>query len=909
MSTNPNPLDILSRPYTPPPAEEPQFAEVTVGPGGVSMTQRKIQDTFVPPPPPGLNQPSQEGALLTTTANPELPLPMYDTLLKKASPDSITLGQMIVGMATRQFLPTQTITSDEITASSGSTISGSEDLDLIRELATEEPELTQHVEVPTTEATPPSPEPSNTTSPADVVFDKWIADLSTNLHNEVPALSPATKELLDAVTSTDEKVIYSNLLSLSKLSGPEEEVKVCEAKLQTLSEIIAKANKEGTYQPMQSVNQIGVLIWIRDALKATYDPEHPVLLDSAINNLATGITQANIDAVTREPLTNAEFYALSQGTQNQVEEELVSILASSDTFNYSTKQFGTEKVTTLLRALSAKIIASRQKTGDTRLQSIDKDNLLAALQELVQGITPAPSAQLLSIVIPTLVDAISDINAKQMKQWVYSSKPEKVNQALTTLTGLDSPKVEPQTFKIVHNYLQVLTAALVLLAQIRCYISQLDGMMANDATQAKLKNAADELRLSTQLLEVKLSDAQKQYEVNQAKIFTAKVLKVLMPLIAVIVALISVAITVFSGGAATPAGMFLMVAVIAASAITIVIDFADFLSAAISGKSIYEHIFEALHVEDETTKAWIQSIITIFTALITLVCSITTIATALLKAATTAADKALAEGIKVIKKALEEAIKKITPKLFTQAVMVTITSISSLVSAPIIPQAIKNALKAAGLKEDQAAIWSMVLTLLISLILMIPAALLAGKAPSGIASKIKAPPVVSLVPTATKPLNPFRAAAQKVCNFFNQYFAGTTSAPTSVGQTLAIFEEQLQHVPYEASRFIRQLIQFVLEPLQMIFQGTGALVKAISNFQIAELEKETAKKAYLSAMIEAFAQEMNQVYSLGPESLLKIINELEQASQKEFTTLVRLIDTIITGAMDFTTKLHSKGAG
>lgn len=947
-SKSANPLDITSQPALINPFENPKDADVIMGAGGAVLTQKKTLDQIIGPSQEGVSYSYSAGTTDSGTAltyNPELLKPDQQFLSgSQVKPQNVRLGQFLVGMATAQFFtsilgpkPKTSRSGEELSfVKDGAALSLEEEQEVLGEdslpllLGTQEkPETTAHEE--------------GSPSPETAAFDAWTKSLSSHVFTSPPPLPQATQRIYTNLESKNSSTVDQQLCELSKidtLKCTPKEKQYITSQLTKLSHLIATANEQGGITCMKMGNDFLVMIGIKALLKPIEGQPAPKIYEQALLNLSSGIAKANIEAMTKQPETTEAFFNLFEGPVTKAQAQIESMLQEAGLLDNLPKDITHDDVRTFARALSSKFV-SKQKNTD--LQSVDKNTLSLALQALIQEITPSPTPTLLSVALPILVTKLSTVNTKQMQVWIYSSDQKKVQQGLEELSGVTRSSLTPTERKAVHSYIQVLTEALAMLAQIRAYIAQLDGMMVNEMSKAKMNNVAEQMNLSTTLLYSKLDELAKSCDANIKAINTANTMRILMPIITLVVSIASLLMMIASLGTATGPALALLVVAITSTAVTIVIEVADLVAESITKKGVWQLIFDATGITDETTRNWIQSAVLIGLGLVGLIAGIG------------AAAIAIKAALKVAEMSKNAILKALWNVLSSSSGLLSIsTIITPMLSAPIFPMLIKKALIAGGLREEEAQTWSMIIMLVVSLLPMIigvaPGLKAVMRSSAGnlkkVGDSIKSGLEEAMVDIRTtlktltkssiktsfndalqkmkggmKSLS--KAAAEEVVATLIETGQATKQAATSkpLPQLIeestksimakvddAMKEYQLQMTDTEkCTRAIRQFLQLTTG-MTTVTQAIASIIQGVSNIQISNMKKEIAKITIATATIEGMMEELGRTRELGIEAFLKILAEAEQTYQKEWEKLCNQIDDVITGAMKLTTKLHSRGA-
>jgi hypothetical protein len=562
-----------------------------------------------------------------------------------------------------------------------------------------------------------------------MAFQQWLDGITKDLASPLQQLTTEQRQLLETMQSSDPKILYTCLLSLAKLDTltlTDKEKTALESHLTNVSEQIAKANEEGGFPFMES----GMPGIVKQSLTLLFkDGVTPSsALDTVLTNISNSIADVNMAKTTAEQPSIPAFDDIFGGDKQKIEAQLRTLLTKAGIFKAIPAGLTQEQLDSILRSLS-ETIATKSHKQLLSLQSIDSETLSEEISKILVslGLPTELLAIMQTAVIPALAEELSGINTLQMHKQLYSSDPSKVQQALEELSGIHKDKtLDAPTKSFCMNYLTALTAALVFMAQIRGLISKLEGMLTDALSKAKLANTAAQLALSAKLLDSKLTEAIKTLETQNTSIDTSRIMKVLMPLLAVFIALIALVMIIGSLGTATGPALCMLIGALVMAAVTLAYAVADMISSFSSGKSLFEHLFEALKIDDPTTRMIIQTLVNVFIAVIITVCTfgagVALIAVQTLKAAADIAAKTTMEVIKNVLKAVVEGVKKALIALLKDAggKMLLGGLVASSFSGGLLTDALYKALKKIPGLSDLAA---QIIAAVISLIVMLTAML------------------------------------------------------------------------------------------------------------------------------------------------------------------------------------------
>lgn len=698
--------------------------QVTQGAGGITVTQPR--DSLLPPAP---SQEGVGGSSHPVDVRTSDPIIVPGTTVQGTRQADLQLGAALVALVTSTFVPPT------------SSPHAGEDLEFIRDLET----LTEEGEpVLSTEMEPGAvlfkqlqeghgaevPE-----GPA-ATFDRWLEELQASIFQPLPQLTDEQKELLTHMQSTDKAVILTTLLSLANLdavSMTDTERTDIEEKLSTLSELIANANEEGGF-PFMNIGipffiQKGLRILLETPYTPPEDPEAPPLsaYDQVLENISTALADGKMAELTSEETPDPAFTALFSGDDHQVEQQMLDLLQQAHLLETPPEGITKEEIQSIVHSLGEKLAARTHEGTDGDFRSIDQETLSRAVIELMEelGVPPTLISVFQTAIVPALVEEMVVINTVQMHKQLYSADVEKVQAALENLSGIGRSSMPPADRAVSMDYLKALAMALAFMAQIRGLITRLEGMLTDALSHAKLQDIAGQMAMSAKLLETKLTEAVKSWETQQSQLLTAKILRILMPILSFLIALVSLVLLLLSavsGGATAPLAIALLVGAIALSSAMTVFTFVDMVVSLSTQKSCFEHLFEALKIEDEFTKGAIETGIQVAMAVLI---AILTLGTGLIVAIAQIAKTVVSKGLEVLskegmKEILKEVLKQLVKALKSTIGKIFLSSmIGMLFSGGLVPQLFIKLFKALGCDDTTAMILASICTLLAMLTSML----------------------------------------------------------------------------------------------------------------------------------------------------------------------------------------------
>lgn len=691
--------------------------QVTQGAGGAVVTQPR--DSLLPPAP---SQEGVGGSSQPVDVRTSDPIIVPGTTVQGTH--SPNLGAALVALVTSTFVP-QTPSPH-----------AGEDLEFIRDLATltedGEPVFSSEVEPGAIlfEGVPPEEGAEGPEGPA-ASFDRWLQELQGSIFQPLPELTSEQQELRTHMQSTDKEVIFNTLLSLANLDGvsmTETERADIEEKLSTLAERIAQANEEGGF-PFMDIGipffiQKGLRILLETPYTPPEDPEAPPLsaYDHVLENISTALADLKMAELTSEETPDPAFTALFSGDDQQVGQQLLDLLQQAHLLETPPEGITKEEIQSIVHSLGEKLALRTREGTDGDFRSIDQETLSRAVIELMEelGVPPNLISVFQTAIVPSLVEEMVVLNTVEMHKQLYSADIEKVQAALVNLSGIGKSSMPPEDRAVTMDYLKALATALAFMAQIRGLITRLEGMLTDALSHAKLQDIAGQMAMSAKLLETKLTEAVKMWETQQSQLLTAKILRILMPILSFLIALISLILLVASavtGGATAPLAIALLVGAIAISSAMTVFTLVDMVVSLSTQKSCFQHLFEACKIEDEFTKGAIETGVQV--ALAALI-AIFTLGVGLIAAVGQIVKTFASKGIEVTaKEVLKEVMKQLVKALKSTMGKIFLASmIGMLFSGGLVPNLFIKLFKAMGCDETTAMILSAIFTLLAMLTTM-----------------------------------------------------------------------------------------------------------------------------------------------------------------------------------------------
>jgi len=849
--------------------------QVTQGAGGVTVTQPR--DSLLPPAP---SQEGVGGSSHPVDVRTSDPIIVPGTTVQGTRQADLQLGAALVALVTSTFVP-QTPSPH-----------AGEDLEFIRDLET----LTEEGEpVFSTEMEPGAvlfkqlqagPGAEVPEGPA-TAFDKWLEELQASIFQPLPQLTDEQKELLTHMQSTDKAVILTTLLSLANLdavSMTDTERTDIEEKLSTLSELIANANEEGGFPFMN----IGIPFFIQKGLRLLLetpysppdDPEAPPLsaYDKVLENISTALADGKMAELTSEETPDPAFTALFSGDDQQVERQLLALLQRANILETPPDGLTKEEILTIMHSLSEKMASRTREGSDVDFRSIDQETLSRAVIELMEelGVPPNLISVFQTAIAPALVEEMVVINTVQMHKQLYSADVEKVQAALENLSGIGRSSMPPADRAVSMDYLKALAMALAFMAQIRGLITRLEGMLTDALSHAKLQDIAGQMAMSAKLLETKLTEAVKSWETQQSQLLTAKILRILMPIFAFVIAIISLLLLIASavtGGATAPLAIALLVGAIAISSAMAVYTLVDMVVSLSTHKSCFQHLFEACKIEDEFTKGAIETGIQIalaaFIAILTLGAGIIVAVGQIVKTFVSKGIEVTAkEVLKEVLKQLVKALKSTMGKIFLASM------IGMLFSGGFVPQLFIKLFKALGCDDTTAQILAAIFTLLAMLTTMFA---ILGPSLKSALDKIK---------------NMFKSGAEKASDAAKQ-------AAEAAKNLLARFMEELKKNTSLTVIKILKLLTYLLEMIISITRG-------ITSFHIRDLKLQLAALTLSAGTLEALFEEMKSFHDIGISDFIKKLMEDGEANQQKWNQLLEVVSSFINDISQRLGDLHAK---
>jgi hypothetical protein len=581
----------------------------------------------------------------------------------------------------------------------------------------------------------------------NAAFFAWFQTLSSAVSAELPPLSEKTQALLQTIHSTDIGSITQTLTEMANLSSlgltPTQQV-LFATKLQVLATAIAGVNEEGGAFVLNMTVpglMLPVLMETLDmSTDTTMSADDKGKLSLALLNICNGLSRANFEQSVSVKTPSAEFLSLVSADPQQVGLLLTTIISTM------TLPPG---VTTgdLIGAISSltTTLCSLSPEEQQTLQSVDSDGLAAIITkgldaaEASGAISSDVKAKLIVTLAPLLVDQITNINRIKLTGDLSSKDPATIEKSLTFLTGISSDKkMNGPTRRMAMNYIQALISALIYMSNIRCLMLQMETEFTQSLASAKVANITEELKMAELSYTTALRKVVTSYEETISALDQKHLWAWLGPLISVIIVLIMTVIivilavaTVVSGGAAAPAlvaavgATATMVSAVVAAAVSIVIALIVIIDASCqwaTGKTMWKMICESMGVTNELEIAAIAAAFEILIQLIAIICTFG--AYSAVCVATTAAKKIVEVTIKeVLQRMVELLTKELAKQLAKKVVEVIITS---LFSSGLLTQGMQAIAKASFKDEKKAAIFAMVMTIVVMLVAIVTMGAIGG---------------------------------------------------------------------------------------------------------------------------------------------------------------------------------------
>ncbi len=372
-----------------------------------------------------------------------------------------------------------------------------------------------------------------------------------------------------------------------------------------LAATIASNNR--TYTEMPGLNDTNDATNVYNALAALYNSDDPNVL-AQLQTLSTQIFALNqtistnnitIPISTTPSLTPAQLTQVSElysqyGTQNSVIATLKQLLGLSES----------DPTPGWLSEVAASIVTNHGLSGS--LQSCDTEALQAALLALcTSGYASDPTTQ---SQVATLTSALSALN-EGVQEEVNSTDPTRVQAALVAISGVNISNLTPAEKATVINYLTVLASALALMNNLRAEVAAADSKYLNQIAQGKLENLQHMSKMAAVSAQNQIQELQKQFDAMEDAKKKSKLMGILGPVICAVTAVISVAMTIVTFGAAAPAGVAMTAASIAmctATAAVAALSTADQITQQVTGQGLLDRMTSSMGISDPGLAAFVK---------------------------------------------------------------------------------------------------------------------------------------------------------------------------------------------------------------------------------------------------------------------------------------------------------------
>jgi hypothetical protein len=521
-------------------------------------------------------------------------------------------------------------------------------------------------------------EVSSTATATNSAFIEWLTDLKKLASQEPVFMGSETMQLLSAMHSSDEATVYTELVSLAKistLSVTAEQKMVIEAKLQVLAKAIAEKNAVGGSFVLNLTIPVVMLAVFAETIglstDSTTSKATKEALYAALSNITTALGTANYESLIHQKPADLTFLDLISEDPQRAGAALSALTAG-----YTPPEgVSTSDVSAALSFIANTIATLKTKDRKT-LQSVDREGLTELFTQTLEAaaaagtISPAVKTELLATLVPLIVDKMYDLNYTELTEGLRSPSVETIRNSLVTLTGVDTDKrLSHTTRTVAKSYIQALIDMLGFMAQVRAFITMSQGQMSEALAQAKIASVTDEVNLSMKVYEAELKKIQAEYKDTCSKIDYANMMRMLMPLISIFMAVAMLIVSVVSlvssvlsfGAAAAPsaamvAGLISAIIGVVSSAVSVVLTCVDSGLQMAGKESMWVQLANACGITDSAEQS---AFIAGFQFLIQLITVIATCGVAFgLTAGKAAAQEAVAQVEKAVEGAAEEAVEK-----------------------------------------------------------------------------------------------------------------------------------------------------------------------------------------------------------------------------------------------------------
>jgi len=696
-------------------------------------------------------------------------------------------------------------------------------------------------------------EPSEVVNPA--VYD-WVDEVLGSFPMTPNTLSPEQTALLNQMQSDDPAKIYTALLSFADLDSlglTQAEKDAVIAQLTQLSQVIANANAAGGSLVLKLTVPELVAAFLAGGLDynddTTVSQDHKDLFNSIMRSIGQGLAALNYESLVGIQEPSREYVDLTSGNPAQISTLLASLLGTTALPQGMTQ----EELYSLVKGLADLLSTLPHDALSSPDPTIIQQKLADLVQSLVDsGKIPQSLADLFtSSLLPGLSQQLAQINEAKLFQDLSSGDPAITEAALIELSGVNSdPSLTQSERAAVMDYLKAMTVALCFMAQIRCLLTTLENQFSQELAAAKMATIADQLQQAqayflNQVEEISTSSLSQLHGIH-----TAKIMKYLMPIIAIAVAIMSIILivvsivaTVVTAGAASGAilgsavvvgKLIALTVALAVTTVALAVTIADAACQWSKSKGLFEMIAASANVDDPAAVAAIgaafEMAIMIFTAIVTL--GVAGIVGAV-KMAAYAVQMTIKQAIMSLLRALGDAILKESVKATIKATLfgsVQATAISTAFIGvamtglmPILIKGLTEALKAMGADDKTAAIIATILAMVLSLGFML---LTGGKGARG-AAKTGATNVGAALDSGFQSAKASMVNLKEaIINFGEKLVTILKSGAKGIGNTVSDAIEQLLK---RLQDFAKGVAENLVKTLKNVRASAGEAAEAIGS--------------------------------------------------------------------------------
>jgi hypothetical protein len=693
--------------------------------------------------------------------------------------------------------------------------------------------------------------------------------------------------------------------------------------LKTLSDTIASQNATGKPDPaLTSFDSRAVTNYLSQQIDTSkLSEDNQQAFQGILDNAGSEISSLNAASGTL-PAQDAIMTGLQSQTQADVLHSIDTMLAQQ-----GMTQDKISSIEPQLDALAQTIAQKNSSPGGSGLDITDA----ASLQQVLIGLLgTAPSDQVLITAIGALSTAYAAENTTYYTALAQSTNQSVVLDALVHLSNINNnPNLTPDEKIAAINYLKAMAAALAFMAKIRATVSQLDAELRQEETQGKLSTISDQTAAAKQAYKSGLEKLKNQLESVMHALAMQAMMKWLGPIIIILLMIIVILLMCIPGGALlAPLVIGIMVAFIVAMSVVVIIDMET---------GCFKKLGKAMGIPDgpgqDAISFAVQAIILALMVVFTLGL-----------ASPAVAAMVAAEGVEVAAEVsaevIEQAVSQVTKQLVTQVMKKTLNmaiqqGISVLFSSGLVTDAYTAIAKAAGMKDEDASTFSMVMTT----ITMVVSMFAAYKACAGLMEEEAAATVKSMLNSAmeeaetaaTKTASSVARSAGSVEEDAEVNLEGelddaasdaddvhvqvdaTPSGGAAPEADTAAFISLMKRLSKKLAEMMKPdtsaagLISSLLKLLETGTQTGAAVLQGINELTQSNLSKSQASMEVANAHADAMMQELNQLVQ-GYEFTQKDLDSTSSDFLKMYNNLIQLFGNMVSSASSIVSKTTQIGS-